>query len=185
MIRFDIPGVPQGKGRARAGKVAGKARLFTPEKTVAYEGLIALCARQAMAGRPPITGPVDVTVRCVFPVPASWSKRRRAEALGGLIRPTGKPDADNVAKAVGDGCNGVVWADDSAITDLTVTKRYGDRPEVVVIVEPADVQPATDVSRAFHGPQRAERGQGAGLVLAAGSGASAALPGFDAVMESF
>ena len=46
-IRFDVPGMPQGKGRPRAGKVAGKARLFTPEKTVAYEGLIALCAAQA------------------------------------------------------------------------------------------------------------------------------------------
>lgn len=135
-IRFDVPGMPQGKGRARVGKVAGHARLFTPGKTVAYEGLIALAAKQAMAGRPPIEGPVAVRLRAVFPVPASWSKKRRAEALGGLIRPTGKPDADNIAKALGDGCNGVVWVDDSAIVDVSASKVYGERPGLYVVVEP-------------------------------------------------
>lgn len=144
MIRFAIPGVPQGKGRARLGKVNGHARMFTPAKTVAYEGLIALAAKQAMAGRAPLPGPVSVRLRCVFPVPASWSKKRRAEALGGLIRPTGKPDTDNVVKAVGDGCNGVVWVDDSAIVEVAAIKVYGETPGVWVEVAPSAPAPGHD-----------------------------------------
>lgn len=41
MIEFVVPGSPQGKGRPRIGRVAGHARMFTPPKTVAYEGSIA------------------------------------------------------------------------------------------------------------------------------------------------
>ena len=43
-VAFVVPGEPQGKGRARVGKINGHARMFTPAKTVAYEGLIALAA---------------------------------------------------------------------------------------------------------------------------------------------
>ena len=136
MIRFVIPGLPQGKGRARVGKVGGHARMFTPEKTVAYEGLIAHAAMHAMAGQAPISGPVAVRLVAIFPVPASWSKAKRAQALAGIVRPTGKPDVDNVLKAVGDGCNGVVWVDDSAVVDVVATKRYGVTPGVQVTVEP-------------------------------------------------
>jgi Holliday junction resolvase RusA-like endonuclease len=48
--------------------------------------------------------------------------------------PTSRPDADNVAKAVSDGANGILWVDDSQIVDMAVTKRYGTIPEVRVRV---------------------------------------------------
>ena len=47
-VAFTVPGEPQGKGRARVGTIGGHARMFTPAKTVAYEGLIAHAAAQAM-----------------------------------------------------------------------------------------------------------------------------------------
>ena len=47
LLHFTVPGVPQGKGRARFGN----GRTYTPAKTVAYEGLIALAGQQAMEGR--------------------------------------------------------------------------------------------------------------------------------------
>ena len=67
-------------------------------------------------------------------MPASWSKRKAAEALHGVIRPTKKPDADNVLKAVCDGINGVVWHDDTQAVDVTLRKRYGPVPGVWVFV---------------------------------------------------
>ena len=131
-IAFSIPGEPQGKGRARIGRVGAHARMFTPAKTVAYEGLIALAGQQAMRGADPIHGPVAVEIDAIHTIPASWSKKRRHEATGG---PAGcKPDIDNIAKAVADGSNGVIWVDDKQITRLTVTKVYGERPEVRVRV---------------------------------------------------
>lgn len=135
MIAFDVPGEPQGKGRARVGRVNGQARMFTPAKTVAYEGLIALAAKQAMAGRAPILGPVALRIHAWHTVPASWSRKRRHEAISGLLRPTTKPDADNIAKAVGDGGNGVLWADDKQIVSLAVERRYAERPGLRVEVE--------------------------------------------------
>ncbi|PQM05684.1 RusA family crossover junction endodeoxyribonuclease, partial [Pseudomonas aeruginosa] len=50
-VMFTVPGEPQGKGRPRIGRVGAHARMFTPAKTVAYEGLVAMAAQEALAGR--------------------------------------------------------------------------------------------------------------------------------------
>lgn len=131
MIRFTVPGIPAGKGRPRISTRGGFARAFTPAKTVAYEGLIALAASDAMAGREPIAGPVMVVARAVFPIPASWSKRRKAEARWHV----GKPDGDNVLKALGDGLNGIAWKDDSQVASMRLEKVYGNVPGLHVEIE--------------------------------------------------
>lgn len=131
-VEFVVPGVPVGKGRPRVGG----GRLYTPGKTVAYEGLVAHAASQAMAGRALIEGACAVLLQITVPVPASWSKRKQAEALAGRIYPTTKPDKDNVIKAIYDGCNGVVWRDDVQVVDGTQRKRYGAVPGVFVRVTP-------------------------------------------------
>jgi len=133
-IAFTVPGEPQGKGRPRVGRVGGQARMFTPSKTAAYEGLIALAAKQAMGPLPLMLGAVAVEVEAVCSVPRSWSKRKQAQALAGEVRPTGKPDADNVLKAVCDGCNGVVFKDDSQAVSVLLRKRYGPTPGLSVRV---------------------------------------------------
>lgn len=129
-VAVHIPGEPQGKGRARVGKIAGHVRMFTPAKTVAYEGLIAHAAAQVMQGSPPWTSPVALHVDIVHGVPPSWSRRKRESALRGELVPTRIPDADNVIKAIGDGCNGVIWRDDRQIVRLSVVRRFGERPGV-------------------------------------------------------
>nr|DAQ86101.1 MAG TPA: Endodeoxyribonuclease RusA [Caudoviricetes sp.] len=45
------------------------------------------------------------------------------------------PDADNIAKAVLDGLNGVVYADDKQIVELKVIKAYAEVPRVEVTIE--------------------------------------------------
>lgn len=128
-VAFVVPGEPQGKGRARAGR---NGRMYTPAKTVAYEGLIAMAAQQAMAGAEPLNGPLMLEIDAVHSIPASWPKKRASEALSGSVRPTSKPDIDNITKAIADGGNGVAWVDDKQIVSLVVTKAYGARPEVRV-----------------------------------------------------
>jgi Holliday junction resolvase RusA-like endonuclease len=133
-VAFNVPGEPQGKGRAKIVKIGGFSRMATPEKTVAYEGLVAHVASQAMQGAKPFDGPCAVDVLATLPVPASWSKRKQAEALAGKVLPTKKPDADNVLKAVFDGMNGVVWRDDVQAVNVHLSKRYGPTPGVWVQV---------------------------------------------------
>lgn len=130
MITFTIPGQPQGKGRPRIGRVGAHARMFTPAKTLAYESLVAHAAHQALAGRPMLDGPLAVNLFLDCQVPASWSRKKQAEALAGLHMPTTKPDADNVLKAVLDGCNGVLWRDDVLVVDVRIRKRYSATPAV-------------------------------------------------------
>jgi Holliday junction resolvase RusA-like endonuclease len=135
LVAFTIPGEPQGKGRPRVGRVGGHARMFTPAKTAAYEGLVAMAAQQAMAGRAPTKAACQVVVECVHGMPKSMAKKHRADALEGRLRPTKKPDGDNVLKAVCDGINGVVWVDDVQAVDARVVKVYGETPCVRVTVQ--------------------------------------------------
>lgn len=133
-VAFTVPGEPQGKGRPRIGRVGAHARMFTPAKTAAYEGLVALAAQTAMGPASPFPGPLAVEIDAVHTVPASWSKKRRSEALAGLQHPVVKPDIDNIAKAIADGGNGVAWVDDRQIVRLVVSRRYGETPGVHVRV---------------------------------------------------
>jgi Holliday junction resolvase RusA-like endonuclease len=116
--------------------VRATGHAFTPAATRKYESHLRLAAQEAMAGRAPLDGPVKVRVVAAFPVPASWSRRKRADALAGIIRPTVKPDADNLIKCVGDGLNAVIWRDDSQIVTASIAKIYSDRPALRIEIEP-------------------------------------------------
>lgn len=140
VIRFFVPGKPQGKGRPRAAKRGKFVRMYTPEATVNYESTVRLFASQAMAGRPPMTGPMMVVMSIMLPIPASWSKRKRAQAIAGQVLPTTKPDTDNVIKAVYDAINGVVWVDDVQVVDEHTTKRYGVQPGVIFNAAPVEIR---------------------------------------------
>ncbi len=135
MIAFEVPGQPVGKGRPRIGRVGGYARMFTPEKTISYESTVALFASQAMSGSELLIGPVRALMKLTMAIPESWSKKKKEMASAGLIRPTTKPDVDNVIKAIFDAVNGVVWRDDVQVVELQVTKFYGIKPGVSVSVE--------------------------------------------------
>lgn len=130
IIDFIVPGEPQGKGRPRIVKIGGFSRMATPAKTAAYEGLIALAAQQA--GVTPLAGAVFLSITLVHGIPASWSKRKREQALKRKVLPTCKPDLDNVLKAVGDGLNGVAWADDKQIAQVAAVRLYGTKPHLRV-----------------------------------------------------
>lgn len=132
MIRFQVPGIPQGKGRVKFARRGQYVSTYTPEKTVAYESLIGMKADDAMAGREHLDGPLYLLVTATFPIPPSWSAKRKNEARWH----TSKPDADNIAKAVGDGCNGIVWKDDSRVALCKVVKVYGAMPGLDVMIEP-------------------------------------------------
>ncbi|NMG64358.1 RusA family crossover junction endodeoxyribonuclease [Azoarcus indigens] len=134
MIRFTVPGEPVGKGRPRAFRMGNSIRMHTPDATARYENLVALVARQAMEGRAPMAGAVSMGLHLVTVPPASWSKRKRAAALAGAIRPTTKPDCDNVLKAIADACNGIVFIDDKQVCEVTIKKLYGETPGASVAV---------------------------------------------------
>jgi Holliday junction resolvase RusA-like endonuclease len=130
-ITVVIPGEPQGKARARFGK----SGVYTPAKTVAYEDAIGMLAKASMRGKEQLSGPLHVDMRAVVKIPRSWSVRKQQAALLGEIRPTSKPDIDNILKAIADGMNGIVYRDDAAIVSANVSKVYGHQCFVAVTIK--------------------------------------------------
>lgn len=129
MIRsLFIPGEPVSKGRARVAPHGG--RPYTPAKTRAYERQVGLVAMAS--GVRLVEGPVGLDVVAIWPIPASWPKARREQALVVPEPKASRPDADNVVKAVLDGLNGVAWVDDAQVAQLRIRKVYG--PEAGVHV---------------------------------------------------
>lgn len=145
-ITFSVPGQPVGKGRPRVGRAGPHVRLFTPKKTVDYEAKIAAAAAAAMAGREVLAGACAVQASICVAVPASWSKRKRADALAGRVFPGTKPDADNVLKSILDAMNGVVYVDDCQAVDGGWRTRYAEAPGVFVRVTPLEVETTVEAA---------------------------------------
>lgn len=116
---FMVPGKPQGKGRPRFSRKSGTA--YTPSKTRDYERLIA--SRFYKFGGAKVAGRVVVEIIAAFPVPKSWTIQKKTDAVCGNVSP-GKPDIDNIQKAVLDGLNGIAYEDDKQVTIVQCKKSY-------------------------------------------------------------
>jgi Holliday junction resolvase RusA-like endonuclease len=114
-------------------------QVYADPESRAYEGRLRAAAALAMHGRDMLTGPLCITIIARFSVPTSWSKTKQAAAMAGEIRPTVRPDWDNIGKVV-DAFNGVVWRDDAQIVEGSVTKLYGADPLLLVIVRPVAIE---------------------------------------------
>ena len=134
MLEITIPGKPVPKGRPRFRKVGNFVSAYTDEKTMGFENMVAWIAKQSLGNRQPTDQ--AVSVRCEFDVtpPASWSNKKKQQAIAGLIFPVTRPDSDNLVKAIYDGMNKVVYLDDKQIVDGSFSKRYADRDETRVWV---------------------------------------------------
>lgn len=127
-IVIEIAGEPRGKGRPRFTR---QGHAFTPAATRSYESAIRYAAQEEMNGAPPLDGALAVVVTATFPVPSSWSMRKRAAALSGSLAHITKPDCDNLLKTI-DALNEICWRDDKQITHATVVKHYGERPNLKI-----------------------------------------------------
>lgn len=140
-MRFEINAKPVGQMRVRAcvrGRHAGTYK--APRQAQREQTLAALLAPHVPAE--PMTGPLTLYVNCHFAIPPSKPRRWREEALRGMIRPTVKPDADNLAKHLKDVMTDLqFWSDDKQVVELVVRKWYSLRDKWDVELRPAAVQP--------------------------------------------
>lgn len=134
MVVFEIRGQPMGKERPKFARMGGFVRTYTPKKTKDYEELIKKEYKNQCDyefGEEPLS----ILVKAYFEVPKSYSFKKKFACLKGEIRPTTKPDGDNIAKAILDGLNGVAFKDDKQVVDLWVEKYYSLEPRVRVIIQ--------------------------------------------------
>jgi len=102
---------------------------YTPKKTKDFEAAIAAHFSVYMRKHGYITeeGPVCVDMTVYNRVPASWSKKKKQQALSGKLRPVRTPDGDNILKAVLDGLNGVAYVDDKQVVQFHFNRLYNDK----------------------------------------------------------
>jgi Holliday junction resolvase RusA-like endonuclease len=118
------------------GKIKGKARprvfnghAMTPKDTVSYENWVKTCYQQQCNEY--TKKPIKADIYVYYQIPKSYSKSKRDKCIKNLIRPTKKPDADNVAKIILDSLNGIAYKDDTQIVDLRVYKYFTEDKERV------------------------------------------------------
>ena len=133
---FEVPGTPRGKQRPRVVRQNGRTISFTPDQTVQYENLVRWCYKTAEnSKRFPDDMPLKVIINAYYEIPKSASKKKRAQMLDGELRPTKKPDADNIAKIICDALNGIAYRDDAQVVTCIINKRYSEEPSVSVEIE--------------------------------------------------
>ena len=131
---FCVYGEPQGKGRPRFSTVCGHVKTRTPEQTVIYENLVRTEYRSQSGKRFPDDAMLDVRIFAYYSIPKSVSKKKRQAMLDKKVRPTKKPDFDNIGKVICDSLNGIAFSDDAQIVDSMVRKFYSETPRVVVSI---------------------------------------------------
>lgn len=100
----------------------------TPEKTKKWTQAIKWHAKVAMERNGLLIGPIAAKVTAVMPIPKTLAKKHGTAALEGQVVASGKPDLDNILKALFDAVNKVVFKDDSAISEVHALRIYGQNP---------------------------------------------------------
>ena len=132
-FRFFVP------GRPRINMKTG--RMYTPASTKQYESEV----RQSFlrqGGESFGEAPVMVEIEAQYPMPKSWSKKRKDEArdtYSGV-----KVDIDNLSKVILDSLTETTvkgkeqkqgaWADDQQVVILVASKRWADTGGVTVTI---------------------------------------------------
>lgn len=120
MIRIEILGdvIPAARPRFSG------YRVYQSKRNTEYRHKIQSAAKSAMKDAPPMTGELEANVKL-------YRKYKRAARIYG--------DVDNHLKAIFDGMNSIVFADDSQICRCTVEKFTDkERPRAVIEVGTID-----------------------------------------------
>lgn len=132
-MQLTILGEPVAKGRPKFSNRDGFVKTYTPEKTVNYENLVK--SEFMQSGYRMLDGELFVVIKAYFTIPKSTSIKKCIQMREEMIRPTKKPDADNIAKIVCDALNSLAYKDDSQIVSLKVDKYYSDIPRVEISIK--------------------------------------------------
>lgn len=133
---FTVAGQPVGKGRPQFSTYGGRVTARTPKKTVVYENLVRLEYQSQCRGiRFADNSMLRVQITAYYSIPTSKSKKQKAEMAHGIIRPTKKPDCDNIVKSVLDALNSIAYHDDAQVVEVYIGKYYSSEPRVDVEIE--------------------------------------------------
>lgn len=145
-ISFFVPGLPRPAGSKRAfclrkgGVLTGRAIVTDDNPKSADWKSDVRNAAQAHYKGALIEIPVKMTLEFVMPRPKA---HYRTGKMSAQMRPDApyfhysKPDSTKLTRGVEDALTNVIWKDDSLVVLQVVSKIYGARPGVTIIIEEA------------------------------------------------
>lgn len=112
-----------------------QAELAVQKHMANYENLVKMAYQEKAKGKKFKDGDMlDVRIIAYYNIPPSTSKKRRTMMLEHKIRPTKKPDWDNIGKIVCDSLNNIAYHDDNQVVDAQVRKFFSENPRVEVTI---------------------------------------------------
>ena len=134
MIQFIIPGAVQAQERPRFSRAGKGVKTHDAPKSRSYKEVVKLVAWQNKP-QEPILEPIRLEVDVYLMPPKNLhTKPKQALIASGELRPTKKPDLDNLVKGIKDGCTQIIWHDDAQIVEMVVRKYYSMQPRAEVKV---------------------------------------------------
>lgn len=130
---------PVAQGRPKAVSYGGHARVYDPEKSRDAKLFIKSVISMDFAPKVLLSGCLFVVIGSYI-MPPKLNAKLKALAEKEMLAPLHKPDVDNYFKGIADACKGVVWEDDSLITDMYSFKRYSYKPHITIDVYRANVE---------------------------------------------
>ena len=134
-ISFVIPGEPQAKQRPRWSSHG----IYTPKETVNYEMYIKEIFVISYPDFTLLEGPLMIQITAWLMIPKSTSKKKTKLMIERIIRPTKKPDWENVAKSVCDALEKLAYKNDSQIVTAIFHKFYSVQPRLEVEISGAQI----------------------------------------------
>ena len=131
-IAFFANGDPKGQPRVKASRRGNFVHMYTPKVADEWKRNVQLATpRCSIVNLNPATlGPVTVRIVAYFPRPKSHYRTGKHADMVKATAPRnhyGKPDCDNVAKAILDALTPVgIWRDDAQVHHLEVTKLWAN-----------------------------------------------------------
>ena len=138
-VKFTVWGEPKGKGRPRFTKTGNYVKTYTPKDTAIYENLVRLSYENQCAGEKFEDEMLDLRILAYYTIPKSASQKKQEKMRNREIRPTKKPDMDNIVKVIADSLNKIAYKDDAQIVDTMVRKFYSDNPRVEILIKNLEV----------------------------------------------
>ena len=133
--RFIVQGKVKAKQSMKFKRIGQFVKTYTPDDVVEYANWVKCCFLNEYPDAKPsdLEGyTLSISIYVYYRYPKSFSKKKLSLAKQGVLRPTIKPDWDNIGKNICDALNNVAYIDDKSIVAGEVQKFYSDDDYVSV-----------------------------------------------------
>jgi Holliday junction resolvase RusA-like endonuclease len=139
-ISFFVPGIPKPAGSKRGFYIKKIKRVIITDDCKGSRDwkTDVKHAGQANYDGPLWDGPIILTLRFNVMRPKCHLRSNGLVKDTAPKRPTTRPDALKLARAVEDALSGVIWVDDSQIVDENLHKDYSERPGCYIEIKEAE-----------------------------------------------